>query len=59
MFYRGFNAVFSQLLSSVLGSRATQKKLKNMFAKIKLNLSSDGVSAIYAHVGHLPRMFLI
>lgn len=35
------------------------KETKSMFAKIKLKPSSDGVTAIYAHMGCLPRMFLI
>lgn len=62
--------IFSQVLWRVRGSfypAVVQcslkpnkgKETKNMFAKIKLKPSSDGVAAIYAHMGCLPRMFLM
>lgn len=35
------------------------KETKNMFAKNQIKAEPDGVAAIYAHVGCLPRMFLI
>lgn len=61
-FWRGLQRVRCSFYPAVVQRSPKpikRKETKNMFAKIKLKPSSDGVTAIYAHTGCLPRMFLI